>query len=201
MANDIASGRHAATASLTQPRVRPIRRIVTGHDGQGRSIIVEDAPSPHIMAIHGIETHAVTDLWATRGMPANPQAPDVCSAQVQLAPPVSGTVFRVVEFPPDAQWLGQVDTAAAFASMGESGARALSAVARPRHPFMHKTESVDYAMVLSGEIWALLDQQETLMRAGDVLIQRGTNHAWSNRSEQPCLVAFVLVDGAHPVSA
>ena len=59
---------------------------------------------------------------------------------------------------------------------------------------MHRTHSVDYAIVLSGEIWAVMDVGETLMRAGDCLVQRGTNHAWSNRSNQPCLVAFILVD-------
>jgi quercetin dioxygenase-like cupin family protein len=62
-----------------------------------------------------------------------------------------------------------------------------------RHPGMHKTDTVDYAIVLSGEIWALMDEGETLLKAGDCLVQRGTNHAWSNRSNQPCLVAFILI--------
>ena len=59
---------------------------------------------------------------------------------------------------------------------------------------MHRTQTVDYAIVLSGEIWALMDSDETKMKAGDILVQRGTNHAWSNRSNKPCLVAFVLID-------
>jgi hypothetical protein len=62
-----------------------------------------------------------------------------------------------------------------------------------RHPAMHRTDTVDYALVLSGEVWALMDEGETLLRAGDTLVQRGTNHAWSNRGVQPSLVAFVLV--------
>ncbi|HKY81170.1 MAG TPA: cupin domain-containing protein [Sphingobium sp.] len=77
--------------------------------------------------------------------------------------------------------------------MGKSGADALLK-GETRHPFMHRTRSVDYAIVLSGEIWAVLDEGETLMRAGDVLIQRATNHAWANRSEAQCVMAFVLVD-------
>ena len=190
----------AQATTTTAPRVRPIRRIVTGHDANRRSIIVSDQASPHVMAIRGIPAHAVTDLWATRATPADCAAADTCWIPVQLAPPANGTVFRVVEFPPDKDWLGLVDTRAAFASMGESGAQALAGPAQQRHPFMHQTSSVDYALVMSGEIWAVLDEQETLMRAGDVLIQRGTNHAWSNRSEQPCLVAFVLIDAA-PVAA
>lgn len=183
---------HAATI----PRVKPIRRIVTGHDAQGRSTIVSDEASPHVMAIHGIATHAVTDLWATNSTPARPEQGDPCSAQVRLAPPANGTVFRVVEFPPDKDWMGAIDTKAAFASMGESGTAALAAGGASRHPFMHATVSVDYAFVLSGEIWAIVDEAETLMKAGDVLVQRATSHAWSNRSDQPCLVGFVLVDAA-----
>ena len=187
-------------STATAPRVRPIRRIVTGHDANGRSVIVSDQASPHVMAIHGIPTHAVTDLWSTRSTPADPEAADPCRLPVQLAPPANGSVFRVVEFPPDRDWLGRVDTRAAFASMGDSATKALSGAAREPHPFMHKTVSVDYALVISGEIWAVLDQQESLMQAGDVLIQRGTNHAWSNRSDQPCLVAFVLIDAVPAVA-
>jgi quercetin dioxygenase-like cupin family protein len=68
-----------------------------------------------------------------------------------------------------------------------------------RHPGMHKTTTVDYAIVLSGEIWALMDEGETLLKAGDWLVQRGTNHAWSNRSDRPCLVAFILIS-ARPLA-
>jgi quercetin dioxygenase-like cupin family protein len=68
----------------------------------------------------------------------------------------------------------------------------------PRHPGFHKTDTIDYAIVLKGEIWALMDEGETLLRQGDVLVQRGTNHAWSNRTEEPAVLAFVLID-AKPV--
>ena len=71
-------------------------------------------------------------------------------------------------------------------------------LANKRHPGFHKTDTIDYAIVLSGEIYALMDEGEVLLKAGDVLIQRGTNHAWSNRTEQPCCIAFVLID-AEPV--
>jgi quercetin dioxygenase-like cupin family protein len=65
----------------------------------------------------------------------------------------------------------------------------------PPHPLMHRTDTVDYGIVLSGEIYLVLDKQETLLKAGDVVVQRGTNHAWSNRSDKPCRMAFILVDG------
>ena len=63
------------------------------------------------------------------------------------------------------------------------------------HPGMHRTETVDYAIVLEGEIWAVMDKGESLMKAGDVLVQRGTNHAWANRSGKTARICFVLMDG------
>src|SRR5665213_3538584 len=74
-------------------------------------------------------------------------------------------------------------------------ARALTQGENAKHPWMHRTKSVDYGIVLSGEIYLVLDDQELLMRAGDVCIQRGTNHAWSNRAETNCVMAFILIDG------
>jgi hypothetical protein len=184
-----------------KPRVKKIRRIVTGHDGRGRSVIASDAASPHVMTLQGIATLGVTDIWKTVATPAdNASSADPCGMPIQLAPPKRGTVVRVVEFPPDRDWLKSADREKAFASMGSSGAHALSRDASAsRHPMMHRTRSVDYAIVLAGEIWAIMDVGETKMKAGDILVQRGTNHSWSNRSRKPCLVAFVLID-AKPIS-
>jgi quercetin dioxygenase-like cupin family protein len=112
---------------------------------------------------------------------------------MSLEPPMNGSIFRVVEFPPDAAGGGGFDRAAAFRAMGATHALDPDG---SRHPAMHRTDTVDYALVLTGEIWALMDEGETLMRAGDTLVQRGTNHAWSNRSAEPCLVVFVLVSAA-----
>ena len=111
---------------------------------------------------------------------------------MSLEPPRNGSIFRIVEFPPDAAG-GGFDRAASFRAMGASHTMDPDA---SRHPAMHRTDTVDYAIVLSGEIWALMDEGETLMRAGDTLVQRGTNHAWSNRSVEPCVVVFVLVSAA-----
>jgi quercetin dioxygenase-like cupin family protein len=170
--------------------IKPIRRVVTGHNARGRSIVVSDGPSPHVLTIPGRTDFALTNLWVTDGAPAsNGGNADAAARPVVLEPPPSGTIFRVVEFPPD-QAPGGFDRKAAFAAMG--AARAMDPDAS-RHPGMHKTDTVDFALVLSGEIWALMDDDETLLRAGDTLVQRGTNHAWSNRSDRPCLVAFILV--------
>jgi hypothetical protein len=114
----------------------------------------------------------------------------------RLPPPKNGTVFRVVEYPPDSQRVAALRAPdASHDARSEGYVRDL---ANARHPGFHKTDSIDYAIVLSGEIYALMDEGEVLLKAGDVLIQRGTSHAWSNRTEQPCCVAFVLID-AKPV--
>jgi hypothetical protein len=177
-------------------RIRPIRRIVTGHDAAGRSTILQDGPSPHAMNMAGIDHFGVTDLWKTFGAPADLEsAKDPCGSPISLAPPRNGTVLRVVEFPPDAAYLKSWDRHQAFASLGVSGADAIDS-SSTRHEGMHRTQTVDYAIVISGEIWAVLDTAEVAMRAGDVLVQRGTNHSWSNRSDTPALVAFVLIDAA-----
>jgi hypothetical protein len=180
---------------VTKPaKIRSVRRIITDHDDQGRSTIVSDAPSPHAMTLAGVETFGVTDLWKTASAPAdNTSFEDPCSSAITLAPPPSGTVLRLVEFPPDKDYIGRWKRGEAFASMGKSGAQAIDE-STARHEAMHRTASVDYAIVIEGEIWAVLDTTETAMRAGDVLIQRGTNHAWSNRSDKAALVAFVLID-------
>ncbi len=175
------------------PGVAPVRRIVTGHDAVGRSVILSDAASPFVMTLAGSDAFGVTDLWQLPAIPAdNGPIEEACRRPIVLAPPAGGAVFRLVQFPPDAQYIDRWDAAEGFASLGASGAAARDAGGR--HSGMHRTRSVDFAIVLDGEIWALLDAGERLMRAGDVLIQRGTNHAWSNRSAATARVAFVLID-------
>lgn len=171
-----------------EPKVAPIRRIVTGHDAQGRSIVVSDSASPHVECILGIPTLASTELW-TDGTPANNvRGGDPVTLPISVPPPANGTTFRVVEFPPDRDWK---DSLSPSAGLGKP-ASGISA----KNPMMHRTKSLDYVVVISGEIWSILDEGEVLMRAGDVMVQRGTNHAWANRSDKPCAVAFVLIDAA-----
>jgi hypothetical protein len=175
--------------------LKPVRRVVTGHDAQGRSVIASDGASPHTIAISESPAFGMTDLWVTHDAPAdNGGTADPAAREIVLEPPPRGTIVRVVEFPPDAQIAGKFDRVKAFAAIA---AREALDPDGTRHPGKHRTHSVDYAIVLSGEIWAVLDVGETLLRAGDCLVQRGTNHAWSNRSNAPCLVAFILV-GAKP---
>lgn len=172
------------------------RRIVTGHNANGKAIILHDTAVPVFLPKNrpGVE---VTNLWLTTETPAKlTDTPDRVQRQVALTPPSHGTVFRIVEFSPEKDWIEQVDRQAARESFASFGAeQALDDAEEPRHPFMHKTETIDYAIVLSGECYMLLDNSEILVTAGDIIIQRGTNHAWSNRSDLPCRIAFVLIDG------
>jgi hypothetical protein len=187
----------ALSASVSPgPEIKRFRRIVTGHDGAGRSIILSDATSPHVMPIMGQPNFAVTDFWKTLATPADngvSTGRDPCTTPIQVAPPASGSVFRVVQFPPDRDWAAKAAALGGSIPIDET-AKSASKGGEVRHAHMHQTRSIDYAIVLSGEIWAVVDVGETRMVAGDVLVQRGPNHAWANRSDAPCVVAFVLID-------
>lgn len=172
------------------------QRLVTGHDAQGRSIFLMEGPAPSVFQKRAGGT-IVTELWETRESPAdNSGASEVTDHPQRLPPPPNGSVFRIVEYPPDSVRLASLsDGAGAHEARQEGYTRDL---ANTRHAGFHKTSSIDYAIVLDGEIWALMDVGERLMKAGDVLVQRGTSHAWSNRTDKPARVAFVLID-ARPV--
>ena len=172
-----------------------IRRVLTGHDSDGKSIIMTDGIAPNVLEMASMPGLALTDLWETKGAPAtNEGNADAAERKVHLEPPKNGTILRIVEFPPDSQWRQSADARKAFNSIGAGHAS-------DRHsadPMMHKTSTVDYIVVLKGEIWAIMDKGETLLKAGDILVQRGTNHSWSVRTSEPCVVAAVLVS-AKPV--
>lgn len=176
--------------------IQRFRRIVTAHNAHGRSVILSDDTSPHIMPIMDQPNFAVTDFWRTAATPADNGAGtsnDPCGLPIQVAPPANGSVFRVVQFPPDKDWAAKAAAMGGSVAIDET-AKAANTGGPVRHAHMHRTRSIDYAIVLSGEIWAVMDEGETKMVAGDVMIQRGTNHAWANRSNAPCVVAFVLID-------
>ena len=178
------------------PRVP--RRVVTGHNAEGKSIFIADAPTPHVFQ-RSPGSAIVMELWETHATPADNRGNDDAIARgFRLPPPKNGSVFRIIEYPPDKERLKALAAERAGAGRRLRPASPPPTRAAPRHLGFHKTSSVDYAIVLSGEIHALMDEGEVLLKTGDVLIQRGTNHAWSNRTDEPCYVAFVLID-ADPV--
>ena len=138
---------------------------------------------------------AITELWETNGAPASNEGDrDAGNRTVRLEPPKNGTVFRIVEFPPDSQWQSRPDARKWAAAIDADHVPDRSS----SDPMMHKTSTVDYIVVLKGEIYAVMETGEKLLRAGDVMVQRGTNHSWSVRGNEPCIVAAVLVS-AKPV--
>ncbi len=175
----------------------PIRRIVTGHDDNGKAIVVADGDAPNVLRPANRPGVEINNLWVVDESPVTVPGPEESTdRQIGLLPPKCGSVFRIIKFPPEKNWINSIDRGAAresFASMGAENAADSSDT--PPHPLMHTTETIDYALCLSGEIYLVLDDSEVLMKAGDTCIQRATNHAWSNRTDEDCLMMFVLIDG------
>jgi len=177
--------------------VRPVRRIVTGHDAQGHATVISDAPCPHVRTSPARGGVAYTNLWQTTNMPVPIHgSTDPVTPAMNLEPPANGSNLRFVEFEPESAQLKSADPEAARAAFAAMGGAGHALTQEPgKHPWMHRTKSVDYGIVISGEITLILDDCEVLMKPGDVCIQRGTNHAWSNRGKENCVVCFVLIDG------
>jgi mannose-6-phosphate isomerase-like protein (cupin superfamily) len=170
-----------------------VRRVVTGHDSAGRSIVTEDGPPSRCYDNLGEPGLVFHEIWNTTETPAQIERaggePD--EPVLALAPPVGGTRIRVLDIPVEQPG---ADFDAVFTNIGGGDAH----VASDRHASFHRTRSIDYGIVIEGEITLLLDEGETIVRAGDIVVQRGTNHGWVNRGTIPCRIAFVLVDGAWP---
>jgi hypothetical protein len=184
--------------SMSDTSLPPVRRIVTGTDRHGRSYIAEDGVSPAMPTMAERPGYRNNTIWRTVGSPAPLDAPDSVLEQRGVLPPVSGTILRVIDIPPEARdpEVRQRQTEAVFAQMF---ADASHDPGSQRHPGMHVTDTIDYAILLKGELVAIMDESETVMHAGDILVQRGTNHAWANRSHEIARIAFVLVDAKREV--
>lgn len=176
-----------------------IHRVVTGHDASGRSVVALQGQLPTVIEIAAVPGTVFHEVWTTTGSPAPiDNRGDPTLAPVALPPPRSGTHILFVDFPPETPELlaRSADNAKdAFAQIGEAAAS--TAESDSPHPLMHRTETVDYGCVIEGEITLVLDDSEVRLKSGSVVVQRGTNHAWSNRSGRPCRMLFVLVDGTY----
>jgi naringenin degradation protein FdeH len=160
------------------------RRIITGHDAQGKSIIVIDGPPTPVGA-----------YWLTDSTPVDNAAAGDAGQQVRkLEPPPEGSIFRFAAIPPEDPKVSHEErerqTAKMFAQIDAAHCRPDTT----RHPGMHKTRTIDYVILLSGEVTLLLDKGEVDLKPFDVVVQRGTNHAWVNKGKEPALIAAVLID-------
>ncbi|MBP1315278.1 mannose-6-phosphate isomerase-like protein (cupin superfamily) [Herbaspirillum sp. 1130] len=175
----------------------PIHRVVTGHDAQGRSIISSDGPLPTVVEVAAIPGTLFHEVWSTSATPARvDNGPDPSLGALVLSPPARGTRMRFVDIPPDTEeFLASANSKMheAFSQIGEASASTVQTDSP--HPLMHRTESVDYGIVIDGEMTLVLDRGEVALKPGSVVVQRGTNHAWANRSGKPCRMLFILVDG------
>nr|WP_034331974.1 cupin domain-containing protein [Herbaspirillum sp. B39] len=177
----------------------PIHRVVTGHDAQGRSIISSDGPLPTVVEVAAIPGTLFHEVWSTSATPARvDNGPDPSLGALVLSPPERGTRMRFVDIPPDTEeFLASANSKMheAFSQIGEASASTVQTDSP--HPLMHRTESVDYGIVIEGEMTLVLDRGEVALKPGSVVVQRGTNHAWANRSGKPCRMLFILVDGEY----
>ena len=177
----------------------PITRIITGHASDGRSILSEVGPLPKVVEVSAIPGTVFHEVWSTSGSPASvDNGVDPTLGPLVLPPPAGGTRIRFVDIPPDTEEFlenGAQQMGEAFEQIGDKSASTVKD--NSPHPLMHRTESVDYGVVIEGEMTLVLDDGEVLLKPGSVVIQRGTNHAWANRSGRMCRMLFVLVAGTY----
>ncbi len=193
----LAQGRDAPMRTVPDlpAGVKPTRRIVTIDREPGKSSLVSDGPAPDVRTDPARPGYACARLWVTDSTPAKIVF-ETLHLPHTLEPPAGGSVCRVVTFPPDDSWKGKIGAAevqAHFRALGSPSASTYSPLAP--HPYMLKTRTLDFCIVLEGEIVLVLDTQEVSLKAGEIVVQRGTNHAWANRSGRPAVVAIASHDG------
>jgi mannose-6-phosphate isomerase-like protein (cupin superfamily) len=180
-------------AGQQQPAPPQVHRVVTGIDKEGKAVALFAGAVP-LQSLRS--PNPAGDMWVTQAYPADfDWSEDRGKTKVGLHPPKNGTIFRIVDFVPTTEKISQmpIDT-----MMKVAGDNAPKRGLPPKHPMMHRTRTVDYAIIMSGEIDMMLDEGEVHLKAGDVVVQQATNHAWINRSNVPCRVAFILMDSEEP---
>jgi hypothetical protein len=175
-----------------------IRRVVTGHDPAGRAVLVSDGPAPRSHDFRHVPGMASTMLWATPGGAAAEEQDPTPSVRSQVPAP-DGTCFVIVTFPPDSVLTSPSFDAAAAEAEHRIASPGIAERFEPDSPGMHATPTVDYVIVLAGEIWLDLgDGRPVRLSAGDTVIQNATRHAWRNLSDSPATIATVQVGVAAP---
>ena len=172
-----------------------IRRVVTGLDANNKAVVLFDSRLPLAPGPYGL---ASTNMWVTDSYPPalSFTQEDPAKKPIGISPPDNGTKFRVVEFPPlDAATEAKMPPDFLMKTVGD---KAPARGVKVTHPLMHRTRSLDYAVVLSGEIDMMLDETSVHLKPGDTVVQQATNHAWINRGKEPCRILFVLMDSKQP---
>jgi mannose-6-phosphate isomerase-like protein (cupin superfamily) len=172
-----------------------VRRVVTTLDESGKAVVLFDGDNPH-KRVRAERKTVSRLLWTTSETPAEiAGTADKGRSHEGVAPVRGGSVFRIVDIPPTPK---EVEDLPADYHQSQHSDSTPKRGLPPRHPLMHRTRTIDYAIVMQGEITMLLDDSEITLKSGDVLVQQGTNHAWVNRGTEPARIAFVLIDAQEP---
>jgi mannose-6-phosphate isomerase-like protein (cupin superfamily) len=172
-----------------------IRRVVTGLDANNKAVVLFDSRLPLAPRTYGV---ASTVIWITDSYPPalSFTKGDPAARPIGIPPPDNGTILRVVEFLPlDTATEAKMEPGLLMKAIGDHApARGVPV----KHPMMHRSRTLDYAVVLSGEIDMMLDETSVHLKPGDTVVQQATNHAWINRGKEPCRILFVLMDSQQP---
>jgi len=191
----VSVSKHESKGNNRMPLSENIRRVVTTVDKDGKAVVLFDGANPH-KAVRPNRSVTSRLVWVTDQTPADISgSADRAATDIGIAPPKQGSIFRIIDIPPTPPEIEKLETEYLHKQIGDHAPRK---GLPPRHPLMHRTRTIDYAIIMQGEIDMLLDDSEVHLKAGDVLIQQGTNHAWVNRGTEPCRIAFILIDSTEP---
>jgi mannose-6-phosphate isomerase-like protein (cupin superfamily) len=168
-----------------------VRRVVTGFDDNNHSVVLFDSQVP----LQSSPLGSSTNLWITDSYPPSLSKEDTANRPIGISPLDNGTKFRIVEFAPlDPATEAKLPPEMLMKGVNHPPARGIPV----KHPMMHRTRSLDYAVILSGEIDMVLDDTTVHLKAGDTVVQQATNHGWINHGTQPCRILVVLMDSKEP---
>jgi hypothetical protein len=174
------------------------RRVVCVNDSEGHGTAIEDGPTPDVRTDPARPGYSLARIWVTDSAPARIRGVRETLFEFPhcLEPPARGSMCRIETIPPDGAWRSSVSEKAARNFFSSVGCPAASTYT-PEQPYRQKTSTLDFCLILEGEVTLVLDTEEVHLQAGDTVIQRGTNHAWSNRSDRPCIIAISSHPGAY----
>jgi quercetin dioxygenase-like cupin family protein len=178
-------------------KLKEMRRVITGHNQAGRSVVRFDGPPS---AANERDDSGIAQIWATDSSPADNQGDnDAALRPIKLVTPPSGSLFWLCKIAPSKRARSPADSERMAAKTLERLNAGGAIKASGTRPDMHATKTTDYAVVLAGEVTLILDEEEVTLKPFDTVVQRGTSHTWENRGTEPALIAFVLLD-AQPLS-
>ena len=175
-----------------------MRRVVTGHDASGKSVFVSEGEPPHGVALRGVPRFRIDEVWSVVGVPTLPPASgEPTTQQHPFFPAPGGTGFVMVTFPPESDVTRAAESGTDIPAAQQEfydSFPGLAGTMEPDAPGMHTSQTVDYGVVIRGEVWLELDDgAKRLLKPGDCVIQNGTRHAWHNTSDRECVMGFVVV--------